>query len=150
MSLHTWRQQGPCNSSSCSTFMLNTHWGRAATGIKNLESMPGARFTCVQLFAALWTVTCQASLSGGSPGMNAGVGCHTLSEHYISCGPNFQLPWVPGAARAPATQAAARPPHLSHRGKPKSSRAVSGENPSGPLTCRGGNKTTVETQGQCG
>jgi len=35
-----------------------------------------------------------------------------------------------------------------HRGKPKSSRAVSGANPSGQPTCRGGNKTTIETQGQ--
>ena len=37
-----------------------------------------------------------------------------------------------------------------HRGKPKSSRAGSAANPSGRLTYRGGNKTTVETQGQCG
>ena len=34
MSLHTWRHQGPCKSSSCATFMLNSHWGRAATGKK--------------------------------------------------------------------------------------------------------------------
>ena len=37
-----------------------------------------------------------------------------------------------------------------HRSKPKSSGAASGENPSGQPTCRGGNKTTVETRGQCG
>jgi len=37
-----------------------------------------------------------------------------------------------------------------HRGKPKSSRAASGANPSGRPTCRGGNKTTIETQGQYG
>ena len=35
------------------------------------------------------------------------------------------------------------------RGKAKSSRAASGANPSGQPTCRGGNKTTIETQGQC-
>jgi len=35
-------------------------------------------------------------------------------------------------------------------GKPKSSRAASGANPSGRPTGRGGNKTTIETQGQCG
>ena len=34
MSLHTWRCQGPCKPSSCATFMLNSHWGRAATGKK--------------------------------------------------------------------------------------------------------------------
>ena len=37
-----------------------------------------------------------------------------------------------------------------HRGKPKSSREASGANPSGWHTCRGGKKTTVEAQGQCG
>ena len=37
-----------------------------------------------------------------------------------------------------------------HRGKPKFSRAASGANPSGRPTCRGGKKTTIETQGQSG
>ena len=37
-----------------------------------------------------------------------------------------------------------------HRGKPKSSRADSGANPSGRPQCRGGNKTTMKTQGQRG
>ena len=32
--LRTWCRQGPCKSSSCATFMLNSHWGRAATGKK--------------------------------------------------------------------------------------------------------------------
>ena len=34
-----------------------------------------------------------------------------------------------------------------HRGKPKSSRAASGATPSGQPISRGGNKTTIETQG---
>ena len=52
----------------------------------------------------------------------ANTGCRTLLEHYISCCPSRQLPWVPGAARTPATQAAAPPPHP----------ALTGENPSPP------------------
>ena len=52
----------------------------------------------------------------------ANNGCHALLEHYISCCPSRQLPWVPGAARIPATQAAAPPPHLS----------LTGANPSPP------------------
>ena len=52
----------------------------------------------------------------------ANTGCCTLLEHYISCCPSHQLPWVPGAARTPATQAAAPPPHL----------ALTGANPSPP------------------
>ena len=43
----------------------------------------------------------------------ANTGCHTCLEHYISCCPNRQLPWVPGAARTPVTKAAAPPPHLA-------------------------------------
>ena len=34
MSLHTWCHQSPCKPSSCTTFTLNSHWVRAATGQK--------------------------------------------------------------------------------------------------------------------
>ena len=34
MFLHTWCLQGPCKPSSCTTFMFNSHWGRAATDKK--------------------------------------------------------------------------------------------------------------------
>ena len=50
MSLHTWHSQGPCKPSSCTTFMLNTHWGRAATGRKSLVSMhTGSLWMCLTL-----------------------------------------------------------------------------------------------------
>ena len=52
----------------------------------------------------------------------ANTGCQTLLEHYISCCPSLQLPWVPGAAITSVTQAAAPPPHL----------AFTGANPSPP------------------
>ena len=39
-----------------------------------------------------------------------------LLEHCISCCPSRQSPWGPGAARTPATQAAAPPPHLALTG----------------------------------
>ena len=45
--------------------------------------------------------------------VSANTGCHTFLENYISCGPSHQLPWVPGAARTPKTQAAEPPPHLA-------------------------------------
>ena len=54
-------------------------------------------FGCVQLFAILWTVACQASLSerGFSRqeywSILANIGCHTLLEHSISCCPSHQL-----------------------------------------------------------
>ena len=42
---------------------------------------------------------------------------HILLEHYISCCPSHQLPWVPGAARTPVTQATVPPPHLALTGQ---------------------------------
>ena len=50
------------------------------------------------------------------------TGCHTLLEHYIFCFLSHQLPWVPGTARTPVTQAAVPPPHL----------ALTGANPTPP------------------
>jgi len=52
----------------------------------------------------------------------ANTGCHTLLESCISCCPKHQLPWIPGAARTPATQQTTPPPHL----------ALTGANPSPP------------------
>ena len=40
-----------------------------------------------------------------------------LLEHYTFCCPSCQPPWGPGAARTPATQSAAWPPHLTLRGQ---------------------------------
>ena len=37
MCLHTWCHQGRLKPSSYATFMLNSHWGRAATGKKILH-----------------------------------------------------------------------------------------------------------------
>ena len=78
-------------------------------------------FGRVQLFATLWTVACQASVSTGSSRQEywsvlASTDCQTLLKHYTSGCPSYQLPWVPGAARAPATQAAAPRPHVAHTG----------------------------------
>ena len=81
----------------------------------------------------------------------ADIGCHTLLEHCISCCPSRQPRWVPGAARTPATQAAVPPPHLALTGANPSPPGQPQElNPSGRPSCRRANRTTVETQGQCG
>ena len=39
-------------------------------------------FSCVWLFATPWTIAHQAPLSMGSPGKNAGMGCHFLPHPY--------------------------------------------------------------------
>ena len=102
--------------------MFNPHWAEPPQAkINVLLLCTQGHFGRVQLFATLWTVACQASLSEGFSRQEhwsvlASTGCHTLQEHCISCRPNRQLLWVPGAARTPATQAAAPPPHLALTG----------------------------------
>ena len=129
MSLHNWHHQGPYKPSSCVIFMLNSYWGRAATG-KKKSCVYARRVASIMSDALQPCRLCLTSLlhqGGGSPGKNTGIvlantGCHTLLEHYISYCPSHQLPWVTGAARTPETQAAAPPPHL----------ALTGANPSPP------------------
>ena len=64
MSLHTQGQQSPHKPSSYATFILNHHCGRAATDKKVLHLCTQGCFGHVQLFATMWTLACQASLSG--------------------------------------------------------------------------------------
>ena len=80
----------------------------------------------------------------------ANTGCHTLLEHYISCCSSLQLPSTWCCQNPCVTSSCTTSTPGPHRGKPKSSRAASGGNPSGQPTCRGGNKITFETQRQCG
>ena len=63
MSLHTWHHQGPHKPSSCATFTLSSHRGRAATGKKVLCLSMQDLFGHVQLFVTLWTMACQSSPS---------------------------------------------------------------------------------------
>ena len=49
--------------------------------------------SCIQLFATLWTVGCQAPLSRDSPGKNTGVSCHFLFQGiFLTQGLNGCLP----------------------------------------------------------
>ena len=75
MSLHTWHSQGPCKPSSYTTFMLNTHWGRAATGKKSLASMhTGWLLLCLTLSNPVDCGLAGFSVrEGSSPGKNTGA-----------------------------------------------------------------------------
>ena len=53
MSLHSWRCQGTCKTSSCATFVLNSHWGRVATGKKVLLFCGQGHFGNVRFFVYL-------------------------------------------------------------------------------------------------
>ena len=75
MSLRTWRRQGPRKPSSCATFMLNSHWGTAATGKRSLASMSiGLLWKCPTLCDLV-----DCGMPGfsvrerGPPGKNTGV-----------------------------------------------------------------------------
>ena len=159
MVLNNWHYQSPCKPSSCSTFMLNSHWDRAATGKKSLVSMcTGLLWSCPTLQpCGLWPsrFLCQKGEFSRQEywSILANTGCHTLLEHCVSCCPGRHLPHLPSTW---CCQNCCDPSSCNistpgpHWGKPKSSRAASGAIPSGQSTCRGGNKTTAETQGQCG
>ena len=160
MSLNTWCCQHPYKPSSCTIFMLNSHWGRAATGKKKKKRK--SLCLCAQnLFGPvslrpcrLWPagLLCQ---TGGPPGKNTSVlvstGCYTLLEHCVSCCPSRHPPLSTWCCQNPCNSSSCPTSTPGpHPDKPKPSREASGANPSGGPTCRGGNKTTVETQGQCG
>ena len=118
VSLHTWRCQGARKPSSCTHLHAQPSLKQSCHRQKVLSLCTQGHFGCVQPFVTLWSVACQASRSGGFSRQEywsvlANTGCHTLLEHYISCCPSCQLPWVPGAAKIPATQAAVPPPHLA-------------------------------------
>ena len=51
--LHTWHHQDPHKPSSCATFTLNSHWGRAATGKKKSCFYVCRVTSVVSLFATL-------------------------------------------------------------------------------------------------
>ena len=128
MFLHTWCHQGSHKQNRGASFMLHSHWGRDATGKKSC--------ICVHRVASiksdslwpcrLWPTRFLYQGGGFSRqeywSILVNIGCHTLLEHYISCCPSHQFPWVCGGARTPATQGAASPPHL----------ALTGANPSHP------------------
>ena len=102
--------------------MLNPHWGRAASG-KNQSCIYARRAASVMSNSlwpcGLWPARLLSQVVFSRQeycSVLANTGCHTLLEHYIFCSPSRQLPWVPGAARTPETQAAAPPPHLALTG----------------------------------
>ena len=102
--------------SSHTTFTLNLHFGRAAISKKSLVSM--------QTGSLRWCPTLCDPIDCGLPALSVRgvlqarilelIGQYWLpyQEHHIFCCPSRQPPWVPGAARNPANQAAVPPPQL--------------------------------------
>ena len=117
VSQHTWCLQGPRKPSSCATFTLSSHWGRAATGKKSLSSRcTGSLQLCLTLCDP---VDCglPGFCVGGSPGKNTGVYWPILVaisfKSTIFPAALADNSRVPAAARTPVTQAPTSPPHLA-------------------------------------
>ena len=155
MSLHTWHRQGPHKPRSHTTFTLNPHWGRVATGKKRLASVrAGSLQSCPALCDP---VDC------GLPGFSVRERCSPDKNPGAYWPILVTIPFwstvFPAALAANSLEYLVLPEPCDpsscttstpgpHRGKRKPSRATSGANTSGRPTCRGGNKTTIETQGQ--
>ena len=155
MSLYTWYCQGPLNPSNCATFKLNPHWGRAATGKKKsciyAHGVASVVSNSLQP-CGLWParLLCQR----GSPCKNTGVYWPMLVviPFWSTIFPAALATNSPEYLVLPKRLQPKQLHHLHtcpHWGRPKSSRAAPAANPSGRPTRRGGNKTTIETQGQC-
>ena len=137
--------------------MLNSHWGRAPASKKCLVSMHARSLgSCPNLWDPVDCGLLSFSVrKGDSPGKTSGVYWPTLVA-IPSRAPYFLLPSPPTPLSTWCYQKHCNPSSCTtstpgpHRGRPKSSRAASGANPSERPTCRGGNKTTIENQGQCG
>ena len=98
MSLHTWHGQGPCKPNICATFMLSSHWGRAATGKKCCIYTHRVTLVVSDSLGrcGLWPARLLCQRGGFSRQeywrILANTGFYTLLEHYISCCPSHQLP----------------------------------------------------------
>ena len=154
MSLYTWHHQGPCKPSSRATFTLNSYWSRAAQAKKSLASM------CAGLLRQCPThcdpVDCGLPGFPGRKGISPSK--NTGAYWPILVAIPFQSTIFPAALAVNSLEYLVLPEPLQpkqlhhstpgpHRGELKSSRTTLGANPSGQPTCRGGNKTTIETQG---
>ena len=91
MSLQTWLHQHPSKPSSCTTFRLNSHWGRFATGKKSCAYAHGVALVVTDWLrpCGLWPARLLCQGKGFSRqeywSILANTGYPTLLEHYISC-----------------------------------------------------------------
>ena len=146
MSLNTWRHQGPCKPSNCTTFTLNSHWGRAATGKTKKRSCVYERRVTSVLSDSLQPVDC--SLPGFS--VREGIlGKNTGAYWPILVAKPFKNTIFPAALATNPTEYLVLPERLqpkklhhfhtwpSQGANPSPPGQPQELNPSGRLTCRG-------------
>ena len=157
-SLHTLCHQGPHKPSSCTTFMLKSLRGRAATGKKKKKKCCiYERRVASVVSNSLWPCKlCPARLlyrgssRQGYWGILANTGCHTPLETIFPAALTANSPEylvLPEPLRPKQL-------HLLHtwpaQGQTQVLQGSLRSKPSGRPTCRGIKKTTIETQGQRG
>ena len=129
MSLHTWHSQGSYDPNSCTTLMLNPHWGRTATQKSVLHLCMQGCFSHVQVCDP---VDCGLPQSKDSPGKNTGVSFRTLLENHISCCHKLPTPlniWCRQGICDPSNCSTSTPGTHWDQGPAKSSRTALGANP---------------------
>ena len=139
MSLKTWHCQGLCKPSSCTTFTLYSHWGRAAT-FKRKQNLVFMHAGSLRFCPTL----CDP-VDSGLPGFSVREGVlqarilECVGQYwlpYLSRALYFLLPWLPTPLSTWCYQNLCDPSSCTtstpgpHKSKPKSSRAASGANPS--------------------
>ena len=97
MSLHSWRSTVTASQAAVPLSRSTLNGAELPLTKKVLRLHTQGHFSRVQLFATLWFVVYQASLSVGFSRQEywsvlANTGCHTFPENYISCCPSHQLP----------------------------------------------------------
>ena len=132
MSLHTWRHQGPLQPSNCTTFMLNSYWGRAATG-KKKSCIYSPRVASIVSESLQPCRLCPARLLSGCEVLQARILEH-IGQYWLpypSRALYFLLPWPPNPLSNWCCQNPCNPSSTPAplRGKHKPSRAASGAKP---------------------
>ena len=157
MSLHTWHHQAPCNPNSCTTFALNPHWGRDATDKTSCiyacsvtSLMSSSLRPC-----GLWPVRllCEGGFSRQYWSELANTGCHTFIEDYMSYCPSQNTPRSTWCCQNPCDSSICTSSTPGPHPSPRETQVLQDSLRSKPqwmTPCRGGNKTIIETQGQCG
>jgi len=100
VSLHTWCNQGPHKPSSCTTFMLNSHWVELPQAKKVLSLYVQGHFGCVRL--------CDP-VDHGLPGFSVREG--VLQARILEPIGQYWLPY-PSRALFPAVLAANPPEYV--------------------------------------
>ena len=88
MSLNTWRHQGPCKPSSCTTFTLNSHWAELPQAKKKKKK----KVLCLCALGHLGPVQFCNPVDCGLPDFSVREGL--LQARILECIGQYWLPYL--------------------------------------------------------